>query len=693
MTASLDAVLAAVPAAAGSPLLDVRSLSVRFRTPSGLVSAVDDVSFSVAEGEIVGIAGESGSGKTVTALSIMRLLPRTRTRVSGRVDFRGRDLLTMSLGDLRKVRGRRIAMVFQEPMTSLHPAWRAGEQIAEVIRAHEGLPRDEAWARTIDMLDLVGIPDPGRRARQYPHELSGGMQQRVMIAMALACGPALLIADEPTTALDVTIQAQIVELIRELHHRLGMAVIFVSHDLALLANLCDRVVVMYGGQVVEDASVGDVFSLPKHPYTEALMLSSVEPEQKGMLLPTIPGSPEASHTLSGCRFAPRCVYVEDACRAEVIPFSDLGSRAVRCRRQDKLTLRAKVPRGIASVSSDQPSTAPVLVVQGLRKEFELVEGVIFRRGRERAVVVDGVDFEIGRGQAFGLVGESGSGKSTTARMVLRLLEPTAGRVLLDGDDITALRGEALRRARRSVQAVFQDIDGSLDSRMTAGEIITEPLRLYGDLSRRQRRERTVELLETVGLRPQHLDRFPHELSGGQRQRVALARALSVHPKLLVLDEPVSALDVSTRAQVMNLLEDLRSRLHVAYLLIAHDLSVVHHLCESMGVMYLGRIVESGRSTQVYARPRHPYTRALLSATPSAPQRDRIVLRGDVPPLTDLPTGCRFHTRCPYAFEPCATIPPPELRLADGGTVACHLHTEGPRLQGETVIRLGTAVPA
>ncbi len=698
VTAALDGSSAVSLHPPAPALLDVRSLSVSFPSQQGLVRAVDDVSFHVNEGEILGIAGESGSGKTVTALSVMRLLPR-RARFSGQIDFRGRDLLAMPLNDLRAVRGKEIAMVFQEPMSSLHPAWRAGEQIAEVIRAHLDLDRAAAWSRAVEMLDMVGIPDPARRARQYPHELSGGMQQRVMIAMALACNPALLIADEPTTALDVTIQAQIVELIRSLHDRLQMAVMFVSHDLSLLSSLCDRVVVMYGGQVVEDAAVREVFRAPRHPYTEALMLATVEPEQKGTLLPTIPGSPEASHTIAGCRFAPRCAYVQDACRSNEITLTTAGATRVRCRRSAELHLQTLPPPGAAfAVGRAADGTAPVLVAENLRKEFEVVEGLVLRRGGERAVVVDGVGFEIGQGKAFGLVGESGSGKSTTARMVLRLLDATAGRIVLDGEDITHLRGERLRKARHKVQAVFQDIAGSLDPRMTVAEIIAEPLRLYDQAVRSRRAEVAGDLMELVGLRRQHLDRFPHELSGGQRQRVALARALSVYPKLLVLDEPVSALDVSTRAQVMNLLEDVRSRLDVAYLLIAHDLAVVHHLCESMAVMYLGRIVESGSSAQVYTQPRHPYTQALLSAIPSPPRsaaalRSRIVLRGDVPKLTNLPTGCRFHTRCPYAFEPCATVPPPELRLPDGGTVACHLHSEGPRLQGASVNQLGAAASA
>ncbi|HEY7948384.1 MAG TPA: dipeptide ABC transporter ATP-binding protein [Acidimicrobiales bacterium] len=698
------------PGASGSPaggeLLTVEHLRVEFATRDGWLPVVEDVGFGVMPGRTLGLVGESGSGKTVSALAIMGLLPRRESRVpEGAVHFDGKELTQLSAERMRQIRGNDIAMIFQEPMTSLNPAFTVGNQIAEQVRAHREVSRAEAWARAVDMLDQVGIPDPSRRARDYPHAFSGGMRQRVMIAMALSCEPKLLIADEPTTALDVTTQAQILELLASLQQERQMAMIFVTHDLGVISDIADDVVVMYAGQVVERTAAGELFDLPHHPYSEALLSSMPQLASPGSPLKVIVGQvPRPDEVVAGCRFGPRCDYVVDACRAGPValePTVASGGLA-RCVRHAELTLVGMgdlrpEPKPVETGAAD---TAPSLLdVANLRMNFPVRTGALrLVTGQVRAV--DGVNLHVPVGRTVGLVGESGSGKSTLARLIVRLIDPSEGSIVLDGHDLTTLSGRELRHTRRSIQIVFQDPYSSLDPRMRVNDIVGEPLEIYDDLTGAERDERVAELLDQVGLGRYALYRRPHEFSGGQRQRIAIARALAPRPRLLVCDEPVSALDVSTQSQVINLLTDLQSRLGLAFLFIAHDLSVVRHISDRIAVMYLGRIVEEGDAEEVYLRPRHPYTEALLSAIPipdvhRPPGIGRIVLAGEVANPLDPPTGCTFHPRCPYAMEICSSVEPPPLVTATGTTVRCHLHTSGPVLDGRPVTTLAppdSAVP-
>ncbi|MBM3674755.1 MAG: ABC transporter ATP-binding protein [Actinobacteria bacterium] len=683
-----------------APLLEVAGLTVEFGTRHGPLPVVEDVGFSVGRGETVGLVGESGSGKSVSSLAVMGLIPPRLGRVRADVlRFDGRDLLALERREQRALRGSEIAMIFQEPMTSLNPVFTVGNQIAEAVRAHRRCPRKQAWAHAVEMLDRVGIPDPHRRVRDYPHAFSGGMRQRAMIAMALANDPRLLIADEPTTALDVTIQAQILDLLRTLQRENGLSVVFVTHDLGVVAEICERVVVMYAGQVVEQAGVGALFATPRHPYTEGLLASMPQLAVPGDALVVIPGQvPNPDAWPEGCRFAPRCAHVAPGCEDGPVALRDAGSTRSRCVRAEELSLLGShwvAPESVAPAPAIADPVEPLVEISGLAKDFPLRSGLIRRVvGQVRAV--DGVELAIGRAETVGLVGESGSGKSTVARLVLRLVEPTAGSVHLDGTDVTRLDAAALRSARRRMQIVFQDPYSSLDPRATIAETVGEPLEVHLGLQGPERDARVAALLEQVGLGSHLVHRYPHEFSGGQRQRIAIARALALDPSLLILDEPVSSLDVSTQSQVINLLTDLQDRLGLSYLFIAHDLSVVRHISDRIAVMYLGRIVEQGPAEQVYARPTHPYTAALLSAIPvpdPSALRERVVLEGDVPSPLAPPSGCRFHPRCAYAMDVCAQQDPSPFSTAAGTVVACHLHTEGPALAGAPVTLLARGTPA
>jgi peptide/nickel transport system ATP-binding protein len=693
-------------ATATGSLLAVRDLRVEFAGAGGWQPVVEDVTFSINRGETLGLVGESGSGKTVSSLAVLRLIPEGNGRIAtGSIDFEGRNLLTLSNEAMRQVRGNEIAMVFQEPMTSLNPAFTVGDQIATAVRSHRRASRRAAHARALEMLDRVGIPDAKRRVDDYPHALSGGMRQRAMIAMALACDPKLLIADEPTTALDVTVQAQILDLMRSLQQELGTAILFVTHDFGVVADICDRVAVMYAGQIVEEAPVAAVFARPHHPYSEGLLVSMPQAAARGARLTVIPGQvPRPGAMPAGCRFNPRCQYSTAACATESISLTVVGAGSVRCVRHTDLALsgarevldRAREPvattdaaEAVAPAPVGTPeSVSTLLTVRGLTKHFPIESGVLRRvSGHVRAV--DGVEFDIAPGETLGLVGESGSGKSTVARLVLGLVDATEGSVAFDGHDLVGVRPRELRRLRRDMQIVFQDPYTSLDPRATIGASVGEPFEIHDSLRRREREQRVAELLELVGLGGHHAPRYPHEFSGGQRQRIAVARALALNPRLLVCDEPVSSLDVSTQSQVINLLADLQRRLGLAYLFIAHDLSVVRHISHRIAVMYLGRIVEIGPADEVAARPRHPYTEALLSAIPvpdpvEQRRRKRIVLEGDIPSPANPPTGCHFHTRCPYVMNVCTHVDPPAFTDASGTTSYCHLHTAGPTLQGAPV---------
>jgi peptide/nickel transport system ATP-binding protein len=563
----------------------------------------------------------------------------------------------------------------------------------EALRLHNRMSKREALHKAVDMLKLVGIPTPEVRVHEFPHQLSGGMRQRAMIAMALSCNPKLLIADEPTTALDVTIQAQILDLMRKLKAEIGSAVMIITHDMGVVAEMADNVVVMYAGKVVEYADVKRIFTAPRHPYTVALLESIPRvTDVKGRKLYPIAGSiPDPLAPLPGCAFHPRCRFAQELCRTEMPPLFALeaGSKA-RCWKYDAVkgvlfppSIAAKgdpirvTVSGAGAATSEPRSAKPLLSVRNLVKHFPIKGGVLRTTiGHVRAV--DGVSFDIYEGETFGLVGESGCGKTTTGRLVLRLLDGTSGSVEFAGRQLFGLSKREMRPLRKDLQIVFQDPFASLNPRMTVGDILRESYIIHRVNGRAESRERIAELLRLVGLEPEHMRRYPHQFSGGQRQRIGVARAIALNPKLIVCDEPVSALDVSIQAQILNLLEELQQRLKLSYLFIAHDLSVVKHIADRVAVMYLGKIVELARCEELFETPLHPYTEALLSAVPVPDVRareGRIVLEGDVPNPSDPPPGCRFHTRCRYAMDVCRQLEP---KLEDAGgahDVACHLRNQ------------------
>ncbi|QIB77202.1 ABC transporter ATP-binding protein [Haloferax volcanii] len=770
-------------------LLSLSDLRTQFSTGRGQVKAVDGLDLTVGEGETVGLVGESGSGKSVTALSAMGLVDDPGEIVSGSVELESGRLAeefreeynnpafvdgdVVNLVDapeeaLRAVRGRELGMIFQDPMTSLNPSLTVGEQVAESLRLHqyggrrkdswfnavrELLPRisrdidDEIVERTIEVLESVGIPEPGARVDEFPHEFSGGMRQRVLIAIALACQPRVLVADEPTTALDVTIQAQILDLIDDLQEDLGMSVLMITHDLGVVAETCDRVAVMYAGEIVEEGPVEEIFHNPSHPYTYTL-LESLPSEDKERLTPIEGNVPDLIDMPEGCHFAPRCPWAQPECTSGEIPYKQHGDDEVDHRSKcvlDDFDTSEYGGDAIEASTGTEPSDTPLLEVDGMQKYYEQADGILdrFLGADDRSVkAVDGVDFTVYEGETLGLVGESGCGKSTAGRSLLHLTPPTGGRVVFSGTDLSGLDSDELRAMRRDMQMIFQDPMSSLDPRMTVGQTIREPLDVHdlpesdpnvrgeadvtvtgidaervsvtasdeidaivgssngvataavtvtvadgevdvaveerlrteveveregdvvsgvtvrvtpGDSTSERRRRRVHQLLDAVGLETGQYDRYPHELSGGQRQRVGIARALAVDPDFIVADEPVSALDVSVQAQILNLLEDLQERFGLTYLFIAHDLSVVRHISDRVAVMYLGEIVEVAATDELFDDPRHPYTQALLSAIPvpdpAAETDDRIILEGDVPSPINPPSGCHFRTRCPQVIPP------------------------------------------
>ena len=667
------------------PMLSVEGLTIEIRSDGRISTVVDDVSFSISPGEFVGLAGESGSGKSLTALAILRLLPRLAT-ARGRVQFDGVDLLHAPQRKLRSIRGNEISMVFQEPLTSLHPALTIGYQIEEAIRTHETVSRKQARERAVELLDRVGIPAAPMRAQQYPYEFSGGMLQRAMVAMALSCRPKLLIADEPTTALDVTVQAQLMDLLASLHEEFGLAVLLISHDLGLMAGRAERLLVMYAGQVVEGGPTATVFAKPASPYTEALLASIPNPDRKGERLHAIPGSvPVDPGRVTGCRFANRCSYRAAACEKESISLAAVAANhSVRCRRWSELHLENKwaVPVPPSPSTAIANSGMPLLEATDLSKVFHFSRrGGLFER-RQDLVAVENVSLTVSAGETFGIVGESGSGKSTLARLLLRLLPPTKGKVVFEGVDLSTLDDSGLRTTRSRLQAVFQNVSSGLNHRMTLAGIVGEPLADHHGVRGEANRGRVAELLEMVGLNRSFLDRYPYELSGGQHQRVGLARAMASEPRMIILDEPASSLDVSTQSQVINLLEELQEKTGITYILIAHDLHLVHHICHRIAVMYLGKIVEIGDADRILRAPRHPYTSALIDSIPTpvpgiGPSTAKI--RGEIPGPANLPSGCRFRTRCRHAWDLCAAIEPPLTPAEEGGSVACHLHSAGNRL--------------
>jgi peptide/nickel transport system ATP-binding protein len=663
------------------PILKVVDLHTWFFTDAGVVRAVDGVSFSLHAGETLGIVGESGSGKSVTAKSIIRLLDEPARIVEGTVSFRGRDMVHLSEEELREIRGAEIAMVFQDPMTSLNPVLRISRQLIETMTAHQRFKPRAARERAVALLRRMGMATPERAVNSYPHQFSGGMRQRVMLAMGFVNEPTLLIADEPTTALDVTIQAQILDLLRELNADFGTAVILISHDLGVIANVCSRVLVMYAGEVVEEGTPEDLLTDPRHPYTWALLHAAPrldEANDGDRRLTTIEGQPPDPHDWpAGCRFRVRCPFAVAQCieHPALLPVGE--NRAARCWvTQGGGRLQPPTHARVATETGPAAKMNALLEVRDLAKHFVLPRDS-FLEPRRILRAVDGVDFDVFPGETLGLVGESGCGKSTLARVVMRLTEPTAGRIVFAGQDITHLSQSEIRPLRRRMQMIFQDPYGSLNPRMTVGEILGGPLRLHGLVPEGgSARARVQELLDLVGLSPTAAARFPHEFSGGQRQRISIARALAVEPGFIIGDEPISALDVNIQAQIINLMIGLQERLGLTYLFIAHDLAVVRHISDRIVVLYLGRVVETAPASELFAHPLHPYTNTLISAVPVPDphlerSRRRIALQGEVPSAVNPPSGCHFRTRCPAASARCADETPHLTEVTPGHFVSCH----------------------
>jgi peptide/nickel transport system ATP-binding protein len=667
---------------AGDVLLSVRDLHVEFHTSRGRVRAVEGVSYDVRSGEILAIVGESGCGKSVSSLAIMRLLPKRTSRITkGEVLFGGRNLLKLPDSEMRRVRGREIGMIFQEPMTSLNPVFNIGSQIMEPLFIHLGMSKERARTRAIELLNLVGITDPERRLEQYPHQLSGGMRQRVMIAIALACEPKLLIADEPTTALDVTIQAQILELIKDLSVRLNIAVVMITHNLGIVARYAHRVNVMYAARIVEKGTADDIFLKPKHPYTLGLMRSIPRLDRPSDdRLETIEGlPPDLRSPPQGCRFRPRCFMRIPVCEndpplAEVEP----GHHAACFRAHEVIAAATTTASRGKTASARTAEQEPLLAVRGLRKFYYLSSGPLIGPGEMTEIrAVNDISLSIPPGETLGLVGESGCGKTTIGRTILRLENPTGGTIVFAGRDIAHASQIEMRPVRRQMQVIFQDPFSSLNPRMKVGQIIAEPMLVHGLVKGRKAAEMQVqELLGKVGLHGFMAERYPHEMSGGQRQRVGIARALAMNPSFIVCDEPVSALDVSIQGQIINLLEDLKRQLGLTYLFIAHDLAVVRHISDRVMVMYLGKLMEVAERDALYAEPLHPYTKALLDAAPvpdpvTERARNPRALKGELPSPLNPPKGCVFHTRCPLASEVCWTMVPEVREVRPNHKVACH----------------------
>ena len=673
-------------------LLSVQNLKTYFRTPEGLARAVDGISFDIAPNEIFALVGESGCGKSVTALSVIQLVAQPAGFIAGgAIYYNGQDITRLPEVEKRKIQGNDIAMVFQEPMTSLNPVFTIGYQISEAIRQHQDLRGTAARNAAIEMLDLVGIPEPAARYDEYPHQMSGGMKQRVMIAMALSCRPGLLIADEPTTALDVTIQAQILELIQRLQQELQMAVLLITHDLGVVGNIADRVAVMYAGKIAEIGTWEQLYETPQHPYTVKLLESTPARDKRGTQLHTIAGRvPKATDYNDGCRFAERCPKVMDGCETITPTLHTIngGEHNVACHLYNpeppfsavttgatKLELETDTDK-IEESSTQSAATQPQLQVKNLCVHYPIQKG-IFKRTVGYVYAVDDVTLDIPRGKTLALVGESGSGKTSFGKGILRLGVPVKGDLIYDGDNIATVTRQHLHPYRKQMQIIFQDPYASLNPRMTVGAIIQEGMQAHdiGE-STEARQNRVAELMQRVGLSPDMVTRYPHEFSGGQRQRIGIARCLAVDPEFIVCDEATSALDVSVQAQILNLLKSLQTDFNLTYLFITHNLSVVEYFADEVAVMYLGRIVERGTTEEIFDSPKHPYTRALLSAVPKMdPQTgvEKIQLEGDVPSPINRPSGCYFHPRCPDVMPICKDTYPDETRFTQTHSCNCYLY--------------------
>ena len=671
-----------------SHLIEVKNLRTEFKQDKGILKAVNGVSYYLDEGEIVAFVGESGSGKSVTQYSGLQLIPTSPGKIAGgEIIFDGHNILEygQNSDEMRKIRGGQIGVVFQEPMTSLNPVMTVGKQLMEGIQLHMGLNKKDARNRAKELLEMVGIPDAESRLDAYPHQFSGGMRQRIMIAMALSCNPKLLIADEATTALDVTTQAQILELMKDIVKKSRTALVIVTHNLSIVARYADRVYVMYAGEIVESGKTTEIFNSPRHPYTIGLIkaVPSLTDPKDRKLVPIDGFVTNLVNRKDECAFMNRCPYVTDACRKGKTPklheIPGEKNHFAACHRDIQKNTQVTVQRHneIRDYGEEKPwiKNEKILSIQNLKVYFPVTGGLLKKKiGDVKAV--DDVSFDIFKGETFGLVGESGCGKSTVARTVLRLNDATGGKIIFDGQDITKLNDVRMRPIRKNMAMIFQDPYGSLDPRQRAGDIVMEPMKNFDmGLSQKEMDDRVTELFELVGLDPAYRERVPHEFSGGQRQRLVIARALSTNPAFIVCDEAISALDVSIQAQVINLLEELQHKLGLTYLFIAHDLSVVRHISDHVAVMYLGQLVEIADWKSLYDNPLHPYTQALLDAVPVPDpeleaSKQRQIIRGEVPSPMQRPAGCAFSTRCPYATEQCRHEMPVLSEKEPGHRVAC-----------------------
>jgi oligopeptide/dipeptide ABC transporter ATP-binding protein len=661
--------------------LEITNLSTEIQLSRSTVHAVGNVDFAIAEGETLGLVGESGCGKSMLGLSILNLLPPGGHIVSGSILLGNRELVGLPRRELQRIRGNEIAMIFQDSQSSLNPTQTVGTQVAEPVRLHRGASKREALDRALEVLELVGLPQPRERLDDYPHQLSGGLRQRVMIAVALACEPRVLLADEPTTALDVTIQAQILSLLDDLKDRLGMATLLVTHDMGVVAGRADRVNVMYAGRIVETAQTEKLFTGMRHPYTQALLGSIPRLDQDNTkALVTVPGlPPDLTRPPTGCRFALRCPRASGQCLEEEPPLrGEDPSHLFACWHPVDGPVARLADLGISGVAAarPQPGGGHLLEIRDAVREYPVTAGAVLQRRVASVKAVSGVTLHVDAGETLGLVGESGCGKTTLGKLIVGAEKPDGGTITLDGDDVFARHGRGLRRARRDLQMMFQDPYASLDPRMRVHAILREPLDIQGVGSRREREQRIARLLGEVGLPLNALERYPHEFSGGQRQRIGLARALMLEPKVIVADEPVSALDVSIRSQVLNLMKRLQAEHGMATVVISHDLAVVKYLADRIGVMYLGKLVELGTGEDIYRRAAHPYTDALIKTIPlpdpaAEKAKTEVGIRGELPSSINPPSGCRFRTRCPRAAERCAQEEPLLRAFSPTHQAACH----------------------